>query len=196
MGLILASASPRRQELLKRITEDFTVNPVDADETLPVGIPVEIAAVYLADVKAKAAAEQFPEDIVIGCDTIVVLEDEIMGKPSDRAQAKQMLQKLSGQTHKVMTGTALYCGKKSTVFTSETRVTFYELTDAEIERYLDTGEPFDKAGAYGIQGFGCLLVRNIEGDYNNVVGLPVAALARALAQFERAVAHPKIQFKK
>lgn len=196
MGLILASASPRRQELLKRITEDFTVNPVDADETLPVGIPVEIAAVYLADVKAKAAAEQFPEDIVIGCDTIVVLEDEIMGKPSDRAQAKQMLQKLSGQTHKVMTGTALYCGKKSTVFTSETRVTFYGLTDAEIERYLDTGEPFDKAGAYGIQGFGCLLVRSIEGDYNNVVGLPVAALARALAQFERAVAHPKIQFKK
>ncbi|MBR4102403.1 MAG: septum formation inhibitor Maf [Oscillospiraceae bacterium] len=196
MGLILASASPRRQELLKRITEDFTVNPVDADETLPVGIPVEIAAVYLADVKAKAAAEQFPEDIVIGCDTIVVLEDEIMGKPSDRAQAKQMLQKLSGQTHKVMTGTALYSGKKSTVFTSETRVTFYELTDAEIERYLDTGEPFDKAGAYGIQGFGCLLVRSIEGDYNNVVGLPVAALARALAQFERAVAHPKIQFKK
>lgn len=196
MGLILASASPRRQELLKRITEDFTVNPVDADETLPAGIPVEIAAVYLADVKAKAAAEQFPEDIVIGCDTIVVLEDEIMGKPADRAQAKQMLQKLSGQTHKVMTGTALYCGKKSTVFTSETLVTFYELTDAEIERYLDTGEPFDKAGAYGIQGYGCLLVRSIEGDYNNVVGLPVAALARSLAQFERAVAHPKIRLKK
>ncbi len=196
MGLILASASPRRQELLKRITEDFTVNPVDADETLPVGIPVEIAAVYLADVKAKAAAAEFPEDIVIGCDTIVVLEDEIMGKPHDRTHAKQMLQKLSGQTHRVMTGTALYCGKKSTVFTTETRVTFYELSDAEIERYLDTGEPFDKAGAYGIQGCGCLLVRSIEGDYNNVVGLPVAALARALAQFERAVAHPKIRLKK
>ncbi|MBQ2265566.1 MAG: septum formation inhibitor Maf [Oscillospiraceae bacterium] len=196
MGLILASASPRRQELLKRITEDFTVHPVDADETLPAGIPVEIAAVYLADVKAKAAAEQFPEDIVIGCDTIVVLEDEIMGKPQNREEAFRMLRKLSGQTHKVMTGTALYLGKKSSVFTTETYVTFYDLTDAEIEQYLDTGEPFDKAGAYGIQGFGCLLVRSIEGDYNNVVGLPVAALSRALSQFQRAVAHPKIQLRK
>ena len=115
MGLILASASPRRQELLKRITEDFTVHPVDADETLPAGIPVEIAAVYLADVKAKAAAAQFPEDIVIGCDTIVVLEDEIMGKPADREEAFRMLRRLSGQTHKVMTGTALYLGNKSSV---------------------------------------------------------------------------------
>ncbi|MBE6850870.1 MAG: septum formation protein Maf [Ruminococcus sp.] len=196
MGLILASASPRRQELLKRITEDFSVHPVDADETLPAGMPVELAPSFLADVKAQAAAQQFPEDIVIGCDTIVVLEDEIMGKPRDREDAFRMLRRLSGETHKVMTGTALYCGKKSTVFTTETLVTFYELTDAEIEQYLDTGEPFDKAGAYGIQGYGCLLVRSIEGDYNNVVGLPVAALARALQQFQRAVAHPKIQLRK
>ncbi len=196
MGLILASASPRRQELLKRITEDFTVHPVDADETLPAGMPVELAPSFLADVKAQAAAKLFPEDIVIGCDTIVVLEDEIMGKPRDREDAFRMLRRLSGETHKVMTGTALYCGKKSTVFTTETLVTFYELTDAEIEQYLDTGEPFDKAGAYGIQGYGCLLVRSIEGDYNNVVGLPVAALSRALQQFQRAVAHPKIQLRK
>lgn len=196
MGMILASASPRRQELLKRITEDFSVHPVDADETLPAGMPVELAPSFLADVKAQAAAQQFPEDIVIGCDTIVVLEDEIMGKPRDREDAFRMLRRLSGETHKVMTGTALYCGKKSTVFTTETLVTFYELTDAEIEQYLDTGEPFDKAGAYGIQGYGCLLVRSIEGDYNNVVGLPVAALARALQQFQRAVAHPKIQLRK
>ncbi len=196
MGLILASASPRRQELLKRITEDFTVHPVDADETLPAGMPVELAPSFLADAKAQAAAKLFPEDIVIGCDTIVVLEDEIMGKPRDREDAYRMLRRLSGETHKVMTGTALYCGKKSTVFTTETLVTFYELTDAEIEQYLDTGEPFDKAGAYGIQGYGCLLVRSIEGDYNNVVGLPVAALSRALQQFQRAVAHPKIRLRK
>ncbi len=196
MGLILASASPRRQELLKRITEDFTVHPVDADEILPEGMPVEIAASFLADVKAQAAAVQFPEDIVIGCDTIVVLDDEIMGKPRDREDAFRMLRRLSGETHKVMTGTAIYLGKKSTVFTTETKVTFYPLSDAEIEQYLDTGEPFDKAGAYGIQGYGSLLVQGIEGDYCNVVGLPVAALSRALAQFRRAVAHPKIRLRK
>ncbi len=196
MKLVLASASPRRQELLKRITEDFTVHPVDADETLPEGMPVEIAASYLADVKAQAAAKLFPEDLVIGCDTIVTMDDEIMGKPKDREDAFRMLRQLSGETHTVMTGVSLHCQGKSTVFTSETRVTFYPLSDEEIERYLDTGEPFDKAGAYGIQGQGSLLVRGIEGDYFNVVGLPVAALSRALEQFRRAVAHPKIQLRK
>ncbi len=192
MRTVLASASPRRQELLKRITEDFLVHPVDADETLPAGMPVELAASFLADVKAATAAKDFPQDLVIGCDTIVVLEDEIMGKPKDREDARRMLQQLSGETHKVMTGVALYLDGKSTVFTAETYVTFYPLTAAEIESYLDSGEPFDKAGAYGIQGQGCLLVERIEGDYFNVVGLPVAALSRAIAQFKKAVAHPKI----
>lgn len=196
MKLILASASPRRQELLKRITEDFIVHPVDADETLPEGMPVEIAASYLADVKAQAAAGLFPEDLVIGCDTIVTMNDEIMGKPRDQEDAFRMLRQLSGETHTVMTGVSLHCRGKSTVFTAETKVTFYPLSDEEIERYLDTNEPFDKAGAYGIQGQGSLLVRGIEGDYFNVVGLPVAALSRALEQFRRAVAHPKIQLRK
>jgi len=196
MNLILASASPRRQELLQRITTDFTVHPVDADETLPAGMPTELAASFLADVKAQAAAKLFPDDLVIGCDTIVTMDDEIMGKPRDREDAFRMLRRLSGETHKVMTGVALYCEGKSTVFTSETLVTFYPLSDAEIEAYLDTGEPFDKAGAYGIQGQGSLLVERIEGDYFNVVGLPVSALSRALAQFRRAVAHPKIQLRR
>lgn len=196
MKLILASGSPRRRELLSLITEDFEVHPVDADESLPAGMPVELAASFLADKKAQAAAEAFPEDIVIGCDTIVVLEDEIMGKPKDRADAARMLRQLSGQTHRVMTGVALYLGKQSTVFTRETYVTFYPLSDSEIEAYLDTGEPFDKAGAYGIQGKGALLTERIEGDFFNVVGLPVAALAKALNQFQKAVVHPKIRLHK
>ncbi len=192
MSLILASGSPRRKELLQLITEDFTVYSVDADETLPAGMPVEMAAAYLADLKASTAAKIFPDQIVIGCDTIVLLGDEIMGKPKDREDAHRMLRALSGETHSVLTGTSLYYGTQTTVFTTETLVTFYPLSDAEIERYLDTGEPFDKAGAYGIQGKGSLLVQGIEGDYFNVVGLPVAALSRALTQFETLVKRPKI----
>lgn len=192
MSLILASGSPRRKELLQLITEDFIVHSVDADETLPAGMPVEMAAAYLADLKASTAAKIFPDQIVIGCDTIVLLGDEIMGKPKDREDAHRMLRALSGETHSVLTGTSLYYGTQTTVFTTETLVTFYPLSDAEIERYLDTGEPFDKAGAYGIQGKGSLLVQGIEGDYFNVVGLPVAALSRALTQFETLVKRPKI----
>ncbi|MBQ4466309.1 MAG: septum formation protein Maf [Oscillospiraceae bacterium] len=192
MSLILASGSPRRKELLSLITDDFIVHSVDADETLPAGMPVEMAAAYLADLKAHTAAQIFPDQIVIGCDTIVLLGDEIMGKPKDREDAHRMLRALSGETHSVLTGTSLYYGTQTTVFTTETLVTFYPLSDAEIERYLDTGEPFDKAGAYGIQGKGSLLVQGIEGDYFNVVGLPVAGLSRALRQFEELVKKPKI----
>lgn len=194
MKLILASGSPRRQELLKLITENFEVHAVDVDETLPIGMPIEMSAVFLADKKAKAGAELFPEQIVIGCDTVVILHDEIMGKPKNRQDAFQMLRKLSGETHTVMTGVALYYGKQSTVFTVETEVNFYTLSDEEINAYLDTDEPFDKAGAYGIQGKGALLVRNLNGDYFNVVGLPVAVLARNLKQFQNAVKKPKILF--
>ena len=192
MSLILASGSPRRKELLSLITDDFIVHSVDADETLPAGMPVEMAAAYLADLKAHTAAQIFPDQIVIGCDTVVLLGDEIMGKPKDRDDAHRMLRALSGETHSVLTGTSLYYGTQTTVFTTETLVTFYPLSDAEIERYLDTGEPFDKAGAYGIQGKGSLLVQGIEGDYFNVVGLPVAGLSRALRQFEELVKKPKI----
>ena len=196
MNLILASGSPRRQELLRLITEDFTVSPVDADETLPEGMPVEMAAAYLADLKASTAAKIFPESLIIGCDTVVLLGDEIMGKPKDREDAHRMLRALSGQTHSVLTGSSLYYGKQTTVFTTETLVTFYPLSDAEIEAYLDTGEPFDKAGAYGIQGKGSLLVKEIEGDYFNVVGLPVAGLSSKLKQFETMIARPKVHFKR
>ncbi len=194
MSIILASGSPRRQELLQLITDDFELCPLSVDETIPEGMPVEVVAVFLADKKAKAGADLFPDQIVIGCDTVVVLDDAIMGKPKDREDAFAMLRKLSGKTHTVMTGVALYYGTKSSVFTVETNVTFYELSDAEINAYLETGEPFDKAGAYGIQGKGSLLVRHIEGDYFNVVGLPVAALSRNLKQFENAVKKPRVLF--
>ena len=196
MKLILASGSPRRQELLKLTGEEFIVHPVNADETLPAGMPLEMAAAFLADKKAAAAAALFPDDLVIGCDTVVLFGDEIMGKPKDEEDAFRMLRRLSGETHTVMTGVSLYCGKQTTVFTSETQVTFYVLSDEEIRAYLATGEPFDKAGAYGIQGQGALLVRRIEGDYFNVVGLPVAALARNLAQFRKAVARPRVTFRR
>ena len=193
--IILASGSPRRQELLKLVTENFEICPVDADETLPAGMPVEMASAFLADLKAKSCAKLFPDAIVIGCDTVVILEDEIMGKPKDREDAFRMLRKLSGEVHSVMTGVSLYYNTQTTVFTTETRVEFYTLSDAEINAYLDTGEPFDKAGAYGIQGKGSLLVRGIEGDYFNVVGLPVASLARNLKQFETLIRKPKISLR-
>ncbi len=192
--VVLASGSPRRQELLKFITEDFEICPINADETVPKGMPIEMTAAFLADLKAKACADIFPDQIIIGCDTVVILDDEIMGKPRDREEAFQMLRKLSGNTHVVMTGVSLYYGNQTTVFTSETNVSFYDLTDDEINAYLDTGESFDKAGAYGIQGKGALLVRYIEGDYFNVVGLPVAALARQLRQFETLIKKPRIKF--
>lgn len=190
--IILASGSPRRQELLKFITEDFEICPVNADETIPEGMPVQMAAAFLADKKASACAKLFPDKIIIGCDTIVLHDDEIMGKPENREDAFRMLRKLSGEVHSVMTGVSLYYNTQTSVFTTETRVEFYTLSDNEINAYLDTGEPFDKAGAYGIQGKGSLLVRGIEGDYFNVVGLPVASLSRNLKQFETLVRKPKI----
>ena len=190
--IILASGSPRRQELLKLVTEDFEICPVNADETIPEGMPVEMAAAFLADLKAHSCAKLFPDRIVICCDTVVIHDDEIMGKPENREDAFCMLRKLSGEVHSVMTGVSLYYNTQTTVFTTETRVEFYTLSDNEINAYLDTGEPFDKAGAYGIQGKGSLLVRAIEGDYFNVVGLPVASLSRNLSQFETLIRKPKI----
>ena len=193
-NIILASGSPRRQELLKLVTEDFEICPVDADETIPEGMPVQMAAAFLADLKASSCAKLFPDKIVIGCGTIVVHEGEMMGKPKDREDAFRMLRRLSGEVHSVLTGVSLYYNTQTTVFTTETSVEFYTLSNDEINAYLDTGEPFDKAGAYGIQGKGSLLVRGIEGDYFNVVGLPVASLSRNLKQFETLIRKPKISF--
>lgn len=178
--MILASASPRRKELLSIIEKDFKIIPADIEEILPEGIPAEQAAEFLSVQKAKAVYEKHPDDTVIGCDTAVICEGEILGKPKDSLDAKRMLSLLSGKTHKVITGCAIFKNGKSLSFSETTKVTFFSLSEKEIDDYIATNEPFDKAGAYGIQGYGSLLVEKIEGDYFNVVGLPVAKLNKML----------------
>lgn len=184
MALILASGSPRRRELMHLITDDFTVKTTDADETLPADIDPAKAAEFLAVQKAKAAAELYPEDTVIGCDTTVIHDGRILGKPADRADAEKMLKALSGCTHQVITGAAIISGGRVFSFSETTQVEFYPLTDSEIQSYLDTDEPYDKAGSYGIQGKGSLFIKGIKGDYFNVVGLPVALLYRKLKEIK------------
>ncbi len=183
MHYILASASPRRKELFRNITEDFTVQPADVEETIPPDMLPEDVAAYLSHIKAEAVSQNNPNAIVIGCDTIVLLGDQLLGKPHSPEEAKNMLQALSGKTHQVITGTTVTDGSRTVTFSSETAVTFYPLSEAEIDAYLETGEPFDKAGAYGIQGKGSLLIHGIQGDYFTVMGLPVARLSRVLRQF-------------
>ena len=181
--IILASASPRRQELLKYIVPEFSIIPADIDETLPDDIPAEEAAEFLAVKKAKHISEKNPAGIVIGSDTVVVIDGEILGKPKDTADAERMLRKLSGKTHSVITGVCISCGNFSDSFSCRTFVKFFPLTDEEIHGYIATGEPMDKAGAYGIQGKGCLLAESIDGDFFNVVGLPASLLKRHLEKF-------------
>ena len=182
MAIILASASPRRRELLKFITEDFTVRVSDAEEVTDPGLTAEEAVKSLAVIKGEAVAGSFPDDTVISADTIVVLDGRILGKPRDEEDAFGMLTSLSGRTHEVFTGVCVIHGEKRLVFAERTEVSFYELSEDEIRAYIATSEPADKAGAYGIQGRGCTLVKGISGDYNNVVGLPVARLNRILKE--------------
>lgn len=179
--IILASASPRRQELLKLIFDDFKTEPADIDETVRKSIDLTKYPEYLALKKAHHVVEnRHYEDVVIGCDTGVFIDDMMLGKPQDENQAKEMLKLLSGRKHKVITGCSILYRGKSLSFSETTDVEFYALTDKEIDDYAATGEPMDKAGGYGIQGKGALLVKGICGDYYNVVGLPVGALRQAL----------------
>ncbi len=180
MKIILASASPRRRELMRYITEDFEAVSTDCDETLPDDIEPKAASEYLAVLKAKAGAEKHPNCIVIGCDTTVILGSEILGKPKDKAQCIADISKLSGRTHQVITGCCIISCGKIRSFSEVTDVTFRELTAAEIEAYADTDEPYDKAGGYGIQGLGSALISHIDGDFFNVVGLPVGRLFNEL----------------
>lgn len=180
--LILASASPRRQELLQLIAEDFTICPADTDETLPAGFPTWRQIEILAARKAALVFAQHPDGIVIGADTMVVADGVPLGKPEDAADAKRMLRLLSGRQHEVITGLAVQSQGGQKVAHRVTKVYFRALTDAEIDRYVATGEPLDKAGAYGIQGRGATLVTGIEGDYFSVVGLPVALLYCMLSE--------------
>lgn len=190
--MILASQSPRRRELLADAGFELTVVPADIDETrLPEEKPVDLV-LRLAKQKAEAVraaqGDCSSDELLVAADTIVWMGDEALGKPTDAPDATAMLRELSGRTHHVSTGVcALRLSPEGraiarTSFVETTDVTFWELTEAEIAAYVDTGEPQDKAGAYGIQGAGRLLVKSIEGDYSNVVGLPIARLVRELAK--------------
>lgn len=182
MSLILASASPRRKELLKNITEDFKIIVAKTDETLDEKIAPKDVPEFLATKKARAVREMNPNDTVIGSDTIVLLGDKILGKPVSREDAFNMLKELSGNVHSVITGCCICEGEKEITFSCETKVEFFPLTNEEIYAYLDTNEPYDKAGSYGIQGVGSLFVKEIMGDYFNVVGLPVSMLNKVLKE--------------
>ena len=183
MDIILASASPRRLELMRLISEQFEVIPADVEEILPDDISALKAAEYLAKLKAESVAADNPTALVIGCDTAVIIDDEVLGKPKDKDDAFSMLKKLSNREHSVVTGCALCYGGKTISFSEETKVIFYELTDKEILDYISTKECNDKAGSYGIQGRGALLVKSIVGDYFNVVGMPVSRLSREIQKF-------------
>lgn len=173
--LILASASPRRRELLTTLDLPFSVMPAHVDERHHAAEPPESYVVRLAQEKAGQLAEQFPSTWVLGADTVVVLDHHILGKPADAAAARAMLRRLSGREHTVMTGVAVVHHGRRIVQCAvvSTRVRFHTLQAADIEAYIATGEPFDKAGAYAVQGGGRQFVAALEGCYNNVVGLPL-----------------------
>lgn len=183
MEYILASASPRRQELLKLITGEFKVVPSSADEVVPDSISAEFSPEFLAVKKAQAVSLLHPESLVIGADTGVFSQGILLGKPKDTQDAYSMLKDLSGKTHLVITGCALFYKGRSISFSEKTFVEFYDLKDIEIANYIATGSPFDKAGSYGIQDTGALFVKRIEGDYFNVVGLPISRLSREINNF-------------
>lgn len=181
--IILASQSPRRKELLSEIVSEYTIIPSFADETVPETVDTEDIVVYLALLKARDIAQSHKEDIVIGADTVVIVDEKVLNKPKDEDDAKRMLKLLSGRCHKVCTGCAFVCGEIEHSFSVETQVEFFELTDEEIDSYIKTGDCMDKAGAYGIQSQGKTLVKAIYGDYYNVVGLPVGRVKRELYDF-------------
>lgn len=182
--IILASASPRRRELFRLITDSFSVESADVDESkFSATVPETDIPSVLAHKKAEKIAASHPDDIVIGCDTAVFINETMLGKPRDRDESRSMLEMLSGKTHTVITGCSIICGSENETFSVSTRVTFYELNESQILRYINTGEPADKAGSYGIQGYGSLLVEKIDGDYYNVVGLPVSQLYRHLLKY-------------
>ncbi len=186
MALILASKSPRRRELLAQMgLTDFEIHPALGEELAQPNLTPPELVQALALHKAQEVAQAFAQsgDVVIGADTIVVLDGQVLGKPHDEAHALAMLTALSGREHHVYTGVAVLQDGRALVQVEDTAVWFRNASEGELRRYIATGEPMDKAGAYGIQGRGGLLVSRIQGDYTNVVGLPIVRLASMLAQF-------------
>jgi len=180
---VLASASPRRAELLTAAGFVFTVAHADIDETPLAGESPGAYVQRLAGGKARAVARRFPGQLVLGADTTVVADADILGKPVDAADATAMLRRLQGRAHEVLTGVALVGSAWGRVVLAKTRVWFGPMTDDDLAAYVATGEPMDKAGAYGIQGWAARYVTRIEGSYSNVVGLPVAVVHQLLGEY-------------
>ncbi len=183
--IILASESVRRRELLTQIGMNFQTKAKRTQEDFDMSLGLEEALMQVAQTKAQVIAEDYPNDIVIGADTIVVIDDQILGKPKNPEHAKQMLQQLSNRTHQVYTGVAIIHPKGNELFYEKSEVTFYELDESLIDEYIKSKACNDKAGSYGIQDKGCLFVESIKGDYNNIVGLPIAQLYRKLKEITR-----------
>jgi septum formation protein len=180
--LVLASASPRRQELLRSAGIPFEAHPADIPEDPLPGESAKGCAERLAHEKALAVAQKRPKDFVLGADTLVAVDGQILGKPSDATDAARMLRLLSGRQHQVITGVCLVVNGQPTMASESTLVTMSEITEEEIADYVAGGEPMDKAGAYAIQGIASRWIPRIEGDYSNVVGLPVAQVFRMLRE--------------
>ena len=183
--IVLASGSPRRQELLQRIgITDFDIRVPEAEEAYPAGLTPQQIVEYISREKADAAAKLCtPDEIVITADTMVFLDEARLGKPTDEADALRMLTALQGRHHTVCTGVTVRQGDRYLTESETTEVYFRPADEAELRAYIATGEPMDKAGSYGVQGKGALLVEKLNGDFFNVMGLPVLRLGRMLAQF-------------
>ncbi len=182
--IILASASPRRQFLLKEIGLEFTIDPPHIDESFPVDMPIKNVPSYLAEKKAKALLSKITDEIIIASDTVVILGTQILNKPADRQEAIQMLTNLSGKTHIVITAVCLLSKEQSDCFEDQTEVTFKKLSKEEIEFYVDNYKPYDKAGAYGAQDWiGMVAIERIVGSYFTVMGLPIHKVYERLKLF-------------
>ena len=180
--IILASASPRRKEILELADLKFDIMPSNArgitTKTAPKEVVMELASIKAKDIYKKSEKQS----MIVGADTVVAYQGQILGKPADEADAKRMLTMLSGQTHEVYTGVCVIEDGKTKTFYEETKVTFYEISDEQIDHYIKTGEPMDKAGSYGIQGKAAVFIKGIEGDYYNVVGFPIARFLQEITK--------------
>ncbi|HEX2606890.1 MAG TPA: Maf family protein [Flavisolibacter sp.] len=184
-GIILASQSPRRKQLLEWAEVEFEISVVSTEETYPSGLLPQEVAVHIAREKAVAVAPKFPDKTIVAADTIVVLGSEIIGKPWNRAEAIETLSKLNGKQHEVITGVVILKGDKHISFYDRTEVVFHQLQPDQLESYVDKYKPFDKAGAYAIQEWiGVVGIKSIKGDFYNVMGLPVSRVVQALEQLK------------
>jgi septum formation protein len=180
---IVASASPRRREILEMGGFTFKILPSDCDENISADLSPEETVKELSERKALSVLDENPDAVVLGCDTVVAMDHKILGKPENRKDAFNMIKALSGKTHRVCTGVCVASKEKKESFVSVSEVEFYEISDETAESYVATGESDDKAGAYGIQGLGGMLVKAIKGDYYTIVGLPFSETARVLHSF-------------